>query len=326
MPERPRILFMGTTRFAVAVLEAVLEAGYRVAGVVTQPDRETGRNRILTPPPVKIAARECGLPVLQPARVGSADSLAACAALSPDLIVTAAYGQLLPDRLLALPRLGAYNVHASLLPKYRGGAPIQWAIIRGERETGVSIMTMVKMMDAGPVWSQTRVPIGPDMTFGELHDILARAGGRLLVETLPGILDGTLVAQPQDETQATYAPAIRREDERIDFHLDARAVHDRIRALAPAPGGFARWGDTILKIWADAPDETRVHQAKPGTCIELAAEGPVIACGRGAVALTRVQVAGRRAISGAEFVRSLPSADVLVLGADETGHTAPGVS
>lgn len=315
---------MGTPLFAVAVLEALLADGYPVVGVVTQPDRETGRKRVLTPPAVKAAAQERGLPVLQPARVGSEESLSACAALAPDVIVTAAYGQLLPRRLLTLPRLGAYNVHASLLPKYRGGAPMQWAIIHGEQETGVSIMTMVKMMDAGPVWSQVRVAIGPDATCGEVHDRLAEAGARLLVDTLPGILDGALVAQPQDEAQATYAPTIRREDERIDFRQDARAVHNRIRALTPRPGGFASWGNTTLKMWADVPDDSRFHQAKPGTCIEFAADGPVIACGRGAVTLTRVQPAGRRAMSGAEFVRSLPSAEALTLDTDGADDPVSG--
>ena len=311
--ERPRVLFMGTPAFAVTVLEALAAAGYPVVGAVSQPDRETGRKRVLTPPPVKAAAAAHGIPVLQPARIGTPDSLSACASLAPDVIVTAAYGQFLPQRLLSLPRFGAFNVHASLLPKYRGGAPVQHALLNGETATGVSVMTMVRAMDAGPVWAQEAVAIGPDDTSGGLLERLAAAGGGLLVRTLPGILSGALRPAPQDEAAATFAPTLARADECIDFAQDSRAVYNRIRALAPQPGGFARWGGADFKVWLASPLHDWRGGAAPGRCVAFAADGPVVACSRGALILTRVQPAGRRAVSGAEFVRTLRAPDAFAL-------------
>ena len=313
MSDLPRVLFMGTPEFGAAVLGALLAADYPVVGVVTQPDRKTGRRQELTPSPVKLAALKNGIPVLQPERIRREDALAACAALQPEVVVTAAYGQLLPDRLLALAPRGAYNVHASLLPRYRGGAPIQRAVMNGDGETGVTIMTMVARMDAGPMWARAAVAIGPDDTYGDVHDRLARAGGRLLVETLPGILQGRLTAEPQDEAQATLAPLLTRADELLDLRLDARALADRVRALVPGPGAFAWFGDKPLKVWyASAKQEWRGN-ASVGQCVEFAKDGPVIACGAGALVLRRVQLAGKTVQSGPEFARGLRSPAALFL-------------
>ncbi len=313
MNDLPRVLFMGTPEFGAVVLGALLAAGYPVAGVVTQPDRKTGRRQELTPSPVKRAALRSGIPLLQPERIRGEDALAACAALQPEVLVTAAYGQLLPGRLLALAPRGAYNVHASLLPRYRGGAPIQRAVMNGDAQTGVTIITMVAKMDAGPMWARTAIPIGPDETYGDVHDRLAHAGGKLLVETLPGILRGTLTAVPQDESQATLAPLLTRADELLDPALDARALADRVRALVPGPGAFAWFGDKPLKVWYASAKREWQGDARAGQCVEFAKDGPVIACGAGALVLRRVQLAGKTAQSGPEFARGLRSPAALFL-------------
>ncbi len=316
MVDLPRILFMGTPAFSVAVLRALLDASYPVAGVVTQPDRPQGRRRESVPSPVKKAAQECGIPLLQPRRIRSEEALAACADLRPDVVVTAAYGQLLPDRLLALPSRGAYNVHASLLPKYRGGAPIQRAIMNGEKETGVTIMSMVSALDAGPVWARAATSLGPEETYGEVHDRLADMGGKLLAATLPKILSGALQPAEQDESQATFAPLLTRDDERLDFREDARVLADRVRALVPGPGAFAWFADKPLKVWyARAKHEWR-GDAAPGQCVAFTDEGPMIACKTGALVLVRVQPAGKKQQSGPEFARGLRSPAILRLAAE----------
>ena len=301
--EQPRILFMGTPAFAVAMLEALLSMSYTVVGVVTQPDRFVGRKRMLTPTPVKIAATEAGIPVLQPHKIRDPQALSDIAALAPQLIVTAAYGQILPVSLLGMMPLGAYNVHASLLPKYRGGAPIQRAIMNGEQETGVTIMTMVKAMDAGAMWAKAVVPILPDMTYGQLHDELARQGALLLKDTLPKILDGSICAKEQDPEQATFAPTISRSDELLDFTQTATQVYDHIRALNPQPGAFTYLGDKLLKIWYATPSLDWKGNGTPGQIVDVTAQGPVIACKTGAIVATQVQLEGKAVQTGAEFVR-----------------------
>ncbi len=296
---------MGTPQFAVSALEALINEGYPIVGVVTQPDRMVGRKRIVTAPPVKEVALKYGLPVFQPERVRRAEALEKIAQYRPEVIVTVAYGQILPSELLGLASAGAFNVHASLLPRYRGAAPIQWAIIQGEKTTGVTLMTMVKELDAGPMWDSVRVDIGADTTYGELQDELAQRGAWLLVRALPKILHGELQAQAQDEASVTYAPPLRRADEQVDFTQSSSCVYDHIRALAPVPGAFTHLNGKLLKLWRAKPLHDWLGQAEPGTIVEVVAEGPVIACAKGAIIATQLQLEGKKVQSGQEFARGL---------------------
>ncbi|MHB1627134.1 MAG: methionyl-tRNA formyltransferase [Bacilli bacterium] len=302
---------MGTPDFAVPSLIALLNDGWPVAGVVTQPDRPVGRRRALLPSPVKSAALQAAIPVLQPERVRRPEALEMIAALRPNIIVTAAYGQILPPALLELADVGAFNVHASLLPKYRGAAPIQRALMNGEERTGITIMTMVKELDAGPVWATAEIAVDPDDTYGTLHDRLAALGAQLLRDSLPRMISGEWVAQPQDESAATYAPPIRRDDEQIDFRESAIDVCNLIRALSPRPGAFTRVGGKVLKIWSAHPDATWTEGAAPGRFVGRRPDGPVIACGVGAIVAARLQTAGGKALSGADFLRGTRDVETL---------------
>lgn len=309
--EKPRILFMGTPQFAVSALELLIEHHYPVVCVVTQPDRAVGRKRILTPPPVKEVALRHGIEVFQPERIRRTEALEKIAQYHPELIVTAAYGQILPVQLLALAPVGALNLHASLLPRYRGAAPIQWAIMRGEKQTGVTIMTMVKELDAGPIWDSVSVDIGADTTYGELQDMLAQAGAKLLIEVLPKIVRKELQAKEQNAQEATFAPPIKRVDEQLDFTQLSHQVYNHVRALSPVPGAYTHLGDQLFKVWSAKPLHDWHGVAEPGMIVELSKEGPVIACGRGAIIATKVQLEGKKIQSGDEFVRGLHHADDL---------------
>ncbi len=301
--DQPRIIFMGTPVFAFSMLQTLLTMPYTIVGVVTQPDRYVGRKRVLTSPPVKTLAKEAGLAVLQPEKIREKQALEAIANLKPNMIVTAAYGQILPVSLLNMMTLGAYNVHASILPKYRGGAPIQHAILQGETETGVTIMTMVKAMDAGAMWSQIMVPIDPVMTYGELHDELANQGSQLLRETLPKIIAGTVQPIEQDPEKVSFAPTLTRDDEQLDFSQSYQKVFNRIRALSPSPGAFTYLGDKLLKIWYATANVSFEGSGDPGQIVAVTSDGPLIACGTGAIIATKVQLEGKSMQSGAEFVR-----------------------
>jgi methionyl-tRNA formyltransferase len=298
-----RILFMGTPDFAVASLEALLTEGCNVVGVVTQPDRPVGRKRVLTPPPVKAAALRHGLPVLQPEKIKLEESLEQVLALQPDLIVTAAYGQILPKRLLDAPRFGCINVHASLLPKYRGGAPIHKAIIDGEKETGVTIMYMVEALDAGDMLSKLALPIEERDTVGTLHDKLAAAGAQLLVQTLPRLLRGEIEGVPQDHAAATFAPTIKREDERIDWSRTAEQVYNHVRGMNPFPVAFTTCEGKVWKLWWVEKRQLDGSPAEPGTVIALEPDGPVVACGSGSVKIMELQPEGKTRMSARDFLR-----------------------
>lgn len=298
-----RILFMGTPDFAVASLEALLRAGYRVIGVVTQPDRPVGRKQVLTPPPVKEAALRHGLTVYQPEKIKTEESLAEVLATQPDLIVTAAYGQILPKRLLDAPRFRCINVHASLLPRYRGGAPIHKCILEGEKETGVTIMYMAEALDAGDMLAKVVVPIEENDNVGTLHDKLAVAGSQLLTETLPRLLKGELTAEPQDHSQATFAPNIKRTDERIDWSKPADQVYDQIRGLNPWPVAFTTCEGKTWKIWqAEKVTVDGVRKAA-GTVIDKTQDGLIVACGSGSVKLTEIQPEGKKKMSVLDYLR-----------------------
>ncbi|WP_419155381.1 methionyl-tRNA formyltransferase [Weissella minor] len=231
-----KIIFMGTPDFSVPILQAIAaNDAYEIIGVVTQPDRPVGRKRILTPTPVKAAAVELGLTVYQPAKLGGSDELATLIALEPDLIITAAYGQFLPTKFLNAAKIAAINVHASLLPKYRGGAPIHYAVMNGDAQTGVTIMYMVKAMDAGDIIAQATLPIEQNATTGDMFEALSILGRDLLLETLPNLVAGTSESLPQDEALVTFSPNITPEQEILDFNQTATQVHNHVRGLNPFP-------------------------------------------------------------------------------------------
>ena len=296
------IVFMGTPDFAVPSLQALVEAGYAIGCVVTQPDRPKGRKRILTPPPVKVAAQQLGLPVWQPEKIRRSGEVKKLQSLKPDLIVTAAFGQILPKAILETPSKGCINVHASLLPKYRGGAPIHRAIMDGERETGVTIMYMVEALDAGDILTQCTVPIQEDDTVGTLHDRLSEAGADLLRNSLPSILSGKVTPKPQDERRVTYAPNIKREDEHIDWSRSAEAIHNQVRGLNPWPVAYTSWQGKPFKIWRTEVVHSQATEP-PGTVIHVGKEDIVVATGKEALRLLEVQPAGEKRMDTAQFLR-----------------------
>ncbi|MDQ6420830.1 methionyl-tRNA formyltransferase [Paenibacillus sp. LHD-117] len=303
-----RIVFMGTPDFAVPSLRLLAESGFEIAAVVTQPDRPKGRKKTLTPPPVKEAALSLGLPVLQPERMRSPEAVESIRELGPELIVTAAYGQILPKAVLDIPRLGCINVHGSLLPKYRGGAPIQRSIMNGERSTGVTIMYMAEGLDTGDMISVVELPIGDDDTSGTMFEKLSAAGAKLLGETLPSIVDGTAKAVPQNDDEATYAPNLTRDDERMDWSRSARELFNQVRGLSPMAGAFTFLSGEVFKVRACEPVAGKTEAAnaasvRPGTVIDAGTNGILVQAGAGRLLLTEIQPAGKRAMSAAEWLK-----------------------
>lgn len=303
-----KIVFMGTPEFAVPCLEELLREGYEVAAVVTQPDRPVGRKRVLTPTPVKAAALKHGIEVWQPEKLRTSSTIEDLFALEPDLIVTAAYGQILPKSVLDIPRLGCINVHGSLLPKYRGGAPIQRSIMNGESMTGVTIMYMAEGMDTGDMIQKVEVPITDEHNAGTMFKQLSIMGAQLLIETLPDLIAGRIQAVPQLHEEATYAPNLKREDEKIDWSRSAREIFNQIRGLVPFSGGFTLWDDGVFKVWAcEMPGskvETNANETKtPGMVLTLSSRGIEVQTGVGTLWLVEVQPAGKKAMAASEFVR-----------------------
>lgn len=298
----PSLVFMGTPGFAVPSLKALLDAGAEILLVVTQPDRPRGRGRRVVSSPVKQLAQEKGLPVYQPEKVRSPEAVERIAAQAPACIVVVAYGQLLPAEILDMPPLGAVNVHASLLPKYRGPAPIHWALIQGEMETGVTTMLLDAGMDTGDILLQREAVIQPEETAGSLHDRLAEEGARVLVETLDLLKRGALEPKAQDSSQATYAPMLAKEDGRVDWHEDAKRICCRIRGLDPWPGGFTHWQGKRLKLFGCRALSIS-STAEPGTVIAAADNGLQVAVGKGAVLIETLQLEGRRPLAVTDFLR-----------------------
>ncbi|WP_282171664.1 methionyl-tRNA formyltransferase [Cytobacillus firmus] len=302
-----KIVFMGTPDFSVPVLKQIIDDGYEVIGVVTQPDRPVGRKKVLTPPPVKVEADTQGIPVYQPEKIRQPDELEKVLALKPDLVVTAAFGQILPKELLDAPKYGCINVHASLLPELRGGAPIHYSILQGKEKTGITIMYMAEKLDAGDILTQVEVPITETDTVGTLHDKLSEAGSKLLSETLPKLLNGELNPVKQNEEEATFAYNIKREQEKIDWSKTGEEIYNHIRGLNPWPVAYTTFDCKVVKIW----NSKKVKHAKseePGTIIRLEEDGIVVASGNDtAVKITELQPSGKKKMPAEQFLRGAGS-------------------
>jgi methionyl-tRNA formyltransferase len=304
-----QIVFMGTPEFALPALQRLVESEFEVVVVYTPPDRPAGRGRQPAPSPVKVKALEYGLPVRQPARVSTPDDAAELASLKPDIIVVAAYGQILRPRVLDIPPKGVINIHPSLLPRHRGASPVATAILAGDEETGVTIMLLTPGMDEGPVLSQARLPIEPEDTTGTLLKKLAVLGANLLMDTLPAYLEGRTVPQPQDASAATYAPMVQKEDGHVDWEMPAVEIWRRVRAYNPRPSAFAYYDDTMLRILRARPLQENSGKP-PGTVLPLSKGvsrnmegGFAVQTRAGMLAVLQVQKEGRRALPADEFLR-----------------------
>lgn len=306
------IAFMGTPDFAVPILEMLIKEGYQVKLVVTQPDRPKGRKRTLTASPVKEAALKHNLDVFQPENLKK--SYEKIFDYEIDLIITAAYGQILPNELLEYPEFGSINVHASLLPELRGGAPIHYSILQGKKETGITIMYMVEKLDAGNIISQKKIPIEQTDHVGDLHDKLSEVGASLLIETLPNIFAKTNNSIEQDESQATFAPNISRELEKINWQEPSETVYNHIRGLHPWPVAYTLYKEERMKIWWANPDNQVYKSAMPGEVIKKDDISFTVVCGdQKAIQITEIQPAGKRKMSVEEFLRG--SDDSIEIGA-----------
>jgi methionyl-tRNA formyltransferase len=303
-----RLVFVGTPGFAVVSLEALLRSEDPVVGVVTQPDRPKGRGNILTPSPVKLLAQQSQIPLLQPLKMRDPEFLQTLVGWKPDLIAVAAFGRILPPAILSLPSLGCINVHGSLLPKYRGAGPIQWAIINGETETGITTMQMDEGMDTGAMLLQEAIPITSDDTAGSLSERLAQLGGRLLVETIARLKAGTLVPRPQDASQATMAPLLKKEDGVIDWTLPAAVLANRVRGLSPWPGAYTTIvGGDRWTIWRALALPGRVTKP-PGMVVAVTTKAIHVATGAGVLAVTELQPANSRRMAVSQYLAGHPVA------------------
>lgn len=295
-----KLIFMGTPQFAVPALEALSERGHDIAGVVTRIDKPAGRGRTVAEPPVKLAARERNISVYQPKRVRDPEFIGTLARLNPDAIVVAAYGQILPQDLLNLPRLGCINIHASLLPAYRGAAPINWAIIHGDQETGITIMQMDEGMDTGAILLQESTPIEPTDTTGSLTEKLSKVGAKMIVQALPLLQAGKLKPCPQDPSKATLAPLLKKEDGLIDWGLPATEIHNRVRGFSPWPGAYTFLDGALVKVL-----ETAVAggSGEPGMIYSRNRNSLEVGTGRDLLRLIRIQPAAKKPMSAGEFSR-----------------------
>lgn len=297
-----RVAFMGTPSFALPALQMLHAAGYEIAGVITQPDRPHGRGQIAAAPAVKILAHKLELSVFQPENIKDEAAVEMIRNLAPEMIVVAAFGQILPKTALEIPPYGCLNIHPSLLPKYRGAAPINWTLIRGETKTGVTIMLMDEGMDSGDILTQQETAIAPAENFGHLHDRLARLGAQLLLQTIEQCAAGAIQGQPQDASSATFAPRLTKETGMINWRDSAANVCNLIRALSPAPGAYSLINGKVIKIFTAeaAPEETG---KQPGAIVEHARDAIKVAVQNGLVLLKEVQLAGKKKMPVRDFLR-----------------------
>jgi len=302
MRKAAKLVFMGTPRFAVPSLESLIKAGYEVSAVVTRQDKPQGRGLVVVESPVKEAALRNNIAVIEPLSMRDEAFKEALLSISPDIIAVVAYGKILPPSILVLPPKGCINLHASLLPKYRGAAPINWAIINGERTTGVSTMLMDKGMDTGPMLLKEETAIGEDETADGLGKRLSDMGSSLLAETIRRVLEGSVTPAPQDERDATYAPILKKGDGRIDWKKDARLVKCLMLGVAPWPGAHTLWRDAFLKIHSGLATDADAGAA-PGTITGLSRDGIEVACGKGTFIITVLQPENRKKMTAAEFTQ-----------------------
>jgi len=302
-----RIIFLGTPAFALPSLEALLHAGEEVAAVMTQPDRPRGRGRQISPSPVKELAMARGLTVLQPQRLKDPALIRTLADLRPELMIVVAYGRILTHEILGLPSVGFLNVHASLLPRHRGAAPINWALIRGEKETGVTVQWVKYEVDTGDIFLQERIPIQEEDTAGALSVKLAQRGAALLVRALEMLRQGRAIRQPQSDEGVSYAPPLTQEMSRINWQLPAPEVAGWIRGLDPRPGAQARWRGQVVKLFGARVMHSEDLWGTPGEVLGLHPQGGLeIACGQGSVLVKELQLSGHRRLPAPEFVRGNP--------------------
>ena len=313
-PAHPKIIFMGTPEYAVASLHALLRGGHEVLAVVTQPDRPKGRSKKPFPPPVKQAALERELTLFQPENASDPGFCGAIRELRPDLLVVVAFGQVLKGRVLEIPPWGGLNIHASLLPKYRGAAPIQWAIINGEKETGLTTMVMEEGLDTGPILLQKKIGINERETAGELHDRLSALSGELLLESLERLAGGLLVPRPQDDSRATYAPKIDKRISVIDWMKPAESLSALIRGLDPFPGAVTSIGGKTIKLFSPRLAEFETAEQAPGTIVDCSQKGVLIQTGRGILEVGELQAPGKKRLPADAFLRGFPLKRGTVLG------------
>ncbi len=297
-----RIVFMGTPDFSVPALEALVKGGHQVIAAVTQPDKPKGRGKAVLMTPVKEKALEMGIPVYQPVKVREPEFVKTLADLAPDVIVVVAFGQILPKSILEIPRYGCVNIHASLLPKYRGAAPIQWAVIDGEKETGVTTMFMNEGLDTGDMLEKEAVPLDPKETGGSLHDKLSAVGGRLILSTLKGLEDGTLKGTPQTDEGSCYAKMLKKSLGDIDWTMDGAAIERLIRGLNPWPSAYTSLHGKTLKIW-DADVTDREYGVEPGTVAEVSKDQLIIQTGKGSLSVRSLQLEGKKRMDIQDFLR-----------------------
>jgi methionyl-tRNA formyltransferase len=312
MKKKFKIIFLGTPPFSVPALEALNANGYDIAMVVTQPDRPRGRGRRVTSPAVKVTAEQLGYRIIQPTSIKTKEFADQIAALKPDFLIVIAFGQILTEDLLAVPRLGTINVHASLLPKFRGPAPIQWAIIKGEKVTGVCTMLMEKELDTGDILLTATEPINKDDTAGTLHDRLASHGARLLIGTLKAFADGAIQPTPQDHSLATYAPMLSKDDGLINWNQSASSLEAFIRGVTPWPGAYTFFGDKRLKIFKSCPLSIKINEP-PGTVLKGFPDELQVATADAALSVQEIQGASGKRLLTKEFLRGhkIPPGSVL---------------
>ena len=309
-----RVIFMGTPEFACPTLQKLIDRGEHVVAVVTQPDRPKGRGQKMMLPPVKELALKHGIPVHQPLKVRDPGVIEQLRSLHPDLIVVVAFGQILPKALLEIPPQGCINVHASLLPRYRGAAPLNWCLINGESETGVTTMLMDVGLDTGPMLLKRTTPIDQDEDIVSLHDRMSIMGAELLAETLDGLAAGSIVPQPQDDTQSCYAPLLKKEDGQVNWCRDARTIHNQVRGLLVWPGAYTVLDGQVLKMY-----RTRVGTASglPGQVLRADKKGLEVACLTGSLVIEEMQLAGKKRLDAACFLAGFSISAGTLLGSDQ---------
>lgn len=308
-----KVVFMGTPDFSVPVLQALIESEHEVAAVVTQPDKPKGRGKEMQPTPVKAAALAAGITVYQPVKVREPEFVQVLMELQPDVIVVVAFGQILPKSILELPQYGCVNVHASLLPKYRGAAPIQWAVIQGEKKTGVTTMYMAEGIDTGDMLFKEEVLLDEKETYGSLHDKLAALGGGIILRTLKALEDGTAVRTAQKEEDSSHVGMIQKSMGKIDFTMEAEQIERLIRGLNPWPSAFTFYGKKSIKIW-DADVEDQNYSEKYGEIVKVDKDSFTVQTGKGALVIRELQLEGKKRMDTAAFLRGVPLEKGVILG------------